>query len=404
MNPNFIPISALVLNMLFGMPVRTQGQSTSIKTSAAYTFGDAIQLNAEIENGLSIIRAAVFMRSSAADSTRVELATIDAENPLLARVTINPGEINLGAFETLSYWWQIDLESGATLRTEELQLHYSDDRFTWESLNSDPLKVFWHDRGLAQGQTILEIGRKAIELSAQRYALYPTSSITIVVYNNLQELEAAIELAGPTWAGGKARPETGIMLVQAGSSPEGIFDLERVIPHETVHLLLEQRSGEGVSWMPAWLAEGMATLAEDPPSSAQHLALEQQIKEGGLIPITELCASFPLSEDQAVLAYAESASFVGYLLDIYGKGGLSILLDAYREGASCEGGVQRVYQRQLAQLEEEWHHSIGLQARFFDWRWLIVLGAVVLSAILFGARSIRDARRPSQGPERRLDD
>jgi hypothetical protein len=67
-----------------------------------------------------------------------------------------------------------------------------------------------------------------------------------------------------------------------------------------------------------------------------------------------LCASFPISEEDALLAYAQSASFTQYLLDIYGVGGIAKLLDAYQEGVSCEGGIQRVYQRPISQLESEW--------------------------------------------------
>jgi hypothetical protein len=384
MNPRLIPLLAVLLNMLFGIPQRAQAQSPTIETSSAYTFGGSIRLSAKTEDGFPIQRAAVFFRKASSDLTQVKLATIDGQNPYLAQVALDTGEIGLGAFETLVYWWQVDLDSGETLRTEELRLEYFDDRFSWESLGSDHLNVLWHDRSLAQGQAILEVGQKAIEVSLQRYALYPDRSVTIVVYNNPQEMQAGLELAGPTWIGGKARPETGVMLVTAAPSPEGIFDLERLVPHEMVHLLLEQRSSEGTSWMPAWLAEGMATLAEDPPSSAQHLALEQGIKKDALIPIVDLCASFPASEQQALLAYAQSASFVRYLLDVYGKGGLSMLLDAYREGASCEGGAQRVYQRPLAQLEVEWHRTLDLRPRVTNWPLLIVLGAVVAAAIVFG--------------------
>jgi len=397
MNLRHSPALIALLAFLILPPVAVEAQSDAIRTTATYAFGSSITLTAEVEGGSPIRRAAVFLRSGSSGSVVVELARIDTRKPSRAVLLIQPAGIGLGAFEALHYWWQIDLESGQSIRSEEQVLEYLDDRFTWETLSTDYLTLLWHDRDLGQGQLALEIGQEALTASAQAYALFPAWRITIVLYNNSHELQAGVELAGASWAGGTARPEAGIMLVSAPASEEGMIDLERLLPHEMLHLLLEQRSSNGVSWMPAWLAEGMATLLEGTPLAAQREALDAAIRSGHMVPVVDLCAAFPVTESQAWLAYAESAYFVGYLLDMYGQGGLNQLLDAYREGATCEGAVMRVYQRPLSQLEAEWHGSVGVRKQVALWIWLLLVGAACLPTGYVISRILRARSRAPKG-------
>jgi hypothetical protein len=370
----------LLLAIVFSLPSEATAQDDQIHTAATIRFGSSIQLAVSTTSGTPILRAAIFLRTDASGSTRVEYAEPTEQDPATATISLNPASIGLSAFETLYYHWQIDLESGLVLQSEELQLDYKDDRFNWERLEADSIKVLWHDRDLQDAQDALDTAHTSLETIAQSYALFPSRTITVVLYNNSRELQSALELEGAAWVGGTSRPETGIMLVSAPSGPEGLIELERLIPHEMVHLLIGQRSDNGVLWTPTWLAEGMATLVEGAPSPARREALIAAADERSLIPLLDLCAAFPASEQQATLAYAESASFVRYLLDIYGQGGLTLLLDAYREGTTCEGGLARVYQRPISQLEAEWQTSIGVTPFRSSWLLFVLLAVVCLSA------------------------
>jgi hypothetical protein len=169
--------------------------------------------------------------------------------------------------------------------------------------------------------------------------------------------------------------------------------LERDLPHELTHLLLYDRMNEGYNNLPAWLGEGLATLQEQQPNPAYRFELDTAHSSNALLSIESLCATFPMTESDALLAYAQSTSFTQYLLDIYGTGGIHRLLDAYQEGASCKGGVQRVYQRSLEQLENEWklYHLPGasgldrLQA-VLPWGLILLLIVILLLVGLFTRR------------------
>ena len=394
----------LILSIAFSPPNKAFAQDDGIKTSSTIDYGSSIRLAVFATSGSSILRAAVFLRTDTSGTTRVEYAVSDPQDPAAAAISLDPASIGLSAFDTLYYRWQVDLESGEVIQTEEHQLEYLDDRFDWERLEAGMIKIIWHDRDLQDAQDALETAHAAIDTIAQSYTLYPSRPITVVLYNNSRELQSALELEGATWVGGTSRPGTGVMLISAPPGPEGLIELERLIPHEMAHLLLGQSSGNNVPLFPAWLAEGMATLIEGAPPPVRREALSAAAKEKTLIPLSDLCAAFPASEQQAVLAYAESASFVRYLLDIYGEGGLSLLLDAYREGTSCEGGVARVYQRSLSQLEAEWRTSIGAASFSSAWLWFIVPGAVcVFSGLLILRRRWRN-RAAYPGQEQNHDD
>jgi hypothetical protein len=95
-----------------------------------------------------------------------------------------------------------------------------------------------------------------------------------------------------------------------------------------------------------------------------------------------LCAAFPQSSARARLAYAESASVITYIRDRYGRQALRDLVAAYGDGATCEGGVQRVLALSLDRLQAQWSQSLAPQS---GWRlfWQNSGAWVVLLALLF---------------------
>jgi hypothetical protein len=54
-----------------------------------------------------------------------------------------------------------------------------------------------------------------------------------------------------------------------------------------------------------------------------------------------LCQTFPAQPEQVLLGYAQSASFVGYIYDQYGKKGLDGLTAVYMNGLGCGQGSKK---------------------------------------------------------------
>lgn len=340
-------------------PARTLAQSSddSIQTSIEYRFREEISFIAKVDSHSPAIRAAVFVRDAQSAATEVLIAEIESRDATTARARFDLRQHPLDPFTSLTYWWQVDLQDGETLQSDASTFRYEDNRFDWQSLSDQGLAIHWVDGDPSFGAKLLAALATAQASIESSLSLPRTESVTLYVYPNVSALQSALNLERSPWSGGHIVSTQDVLLIATEPSPESEALLARDLPHELTHLMLARRMGGGYAQLPSWLNEGLATLEERSPRPALRLSLEQAAREGSLLPIQSLCAAFPFDEEDALLAYAESASFVQYLRDIYGVGGIVRLLDAYQEGASCTGAVQRVYQRSLEQIEHEWMNT-----------------------------------------------
>jgi hypothetical protein len=183
------------------------------------------------------------------------------------------------------------------------------------------------------------------------------------------------------------------MVVSLPRGPEQHLEMERQIPHELMHLLLYQWLGVGYGNLPAWLNEGLASVAELYPNPDYLTLLSKANDEDKLLPITSLCQTFPRDASGAFLAYAQATSFTRYLHQQYGSTGLEKLARAYADGLSCERGVQTALDSTLPQLERSWRgeafrEDALLQVLTNLAPWLVLLLALVvpLSFVLLGSK------------------
>ena len=72
--------------------------------------------------------------------------------------------------------------------------------------------------------------------------------------------------------------------------------------HELTHVLLYRDLGEKYKLQPAWLLEGLASMAERDPNPEYQRALAAAAKNNALIPFEKLCASFPPDSGSVYLA------------------------------------------------------------------------------------------------------
>ncbi|HMB23665.1 MAG TPA: peptidase MA family metallohydrolase, partial [Anaerolineales bacterium] len=136
--------------------------------------------------------------------------------------------------------------------------------------------------------------------------------------------------------------------------------------HELMHVVMYRAVGPGYRNIPAWLREGMATLAETYPNADYNRVLAESADANRLLPLQDLCVSFPADAGQAFLAYAESRSFTNYLYSKYGSGstGLLSLVTQYASGVDCESGPARAFGVPLSTLEMNWRSSVLGQNTF----------------------------------------
>jgi hypothetical protein len=280
---------------------------------------------------------------------------------------------------------------------------YDDGAFDWQTLEAGTLRVNWYRGDINFGQAALEAAQAGLQSIGTLMPLDPAQPIEVFIYANADDLRDTLASGGQDWVAGHANPTLGVVMVVIEPGAEQGILMEQRIPHELMHVLLYRRVGAGYFNIPAWLREGMATLAEIYPNTEYDRVLADAVTNDKLIPLRELCASFPAEDGEAFLAYAESRSFTTHLHDTYGSAGVLSLAGYYADGVDCESGTERAFGVSLSRLELNWRESVlgqkavGLALRNMS-PYLLLL-CLVLLVPLVGVLSMIRKKGKGHGPE-----
>ena len=219
------------------------------------------------------------------------------------------------------------------------------------------LKVHWYEGEPDFGQAVLESAQAGLDSIGRYLPVQLDRPIELFVYASMDDLQSELVSGGEKWVAGHADPALGIVKVVIEPGAEQGILMEQRIPHELMHVMLYRQVGAGYEDIPVWLREGLATLAEVYPNAEYDRAILDAAAQDRLLPIRELCTSFPVEAGQAFLAYAESRSFTSHLHKTYGSAGLRNLAATYADGVDCERGAERTFGVSLSRLESEWRSS-----------------------------------------------
>ena len=220
------------------------------------------------------------------------------------------------------------------------------------------LKVHWYEGDANVGQAAMEAAQAGLDSIGRYIPSTLERPIEIFMYASTADLQSELLSDSESWIAGHADPAQGVVRVVIEPGSEQGIRMEQRIPHELMHVILYRRVGAGYSNLPAWLREGMAVLAEVYPNPEYDRALAEATEGNHLIPLKDLCLSFPADIGQAFLAYAEARSFTNYLYESYGSTKLLNLAASYADGVDCERGPERVLGVSLAGLEAQWRSSV----------------------------------------------
>lgn len=359
----------------------------------SYLFGHHIAFEAEINSVQPIQEVQIFFRENNSSDTLSIVADLDENNTALGVYEISQGR-SIQAFTEITYWFQVTLVNRDVVESSNFSFSYTDNRFAWNTQEGGPFTVHTYQGDEAFAQDILDMSLKGLEESNGILGAPSIQNIDIYVYGNSDDLQYALNLSGQTWIAGHADPTLGVVLVSIRPGPLQQIESGRQVPHEITHILLYQATLDGYANLPAWLNEGIASLAENIPETDFLLRVDQAAEAGSLIPLADLCAAFPTDAASAGLAYAQSNSFAKYLLNEYGVANLNQLIADYASGLDCESGTFAAYGGSLNQLERQWQLSLRpinpTQTALLDtlpWLTIMVLMLAAPVALMFAKRS-----------------
>jgi hypothetical protein len=363
---------------------------------ASVHFGEQVLFTATIKSAVPVQSVSISISDEAQNITHVEVLTMQADGRTEFR--FDPKQNRVRPFTQLRWSYQFTFTDGNTAQSESFFVRYADDRFNWQTLEADALQVSWYQGDSTFGQAALDVAQAGLESIGRLMPLDLAQPIEIFIYANADDLRGALIPGGEEWVAGHADPALGIAMVLIEPGAEQGITLERRLPHELMHLMLYRSLGAGYNRIPAWLREGTATLAEIYPNGDYERVLADAVTSNDLIPLRELCVSFPADAGLAFLAYAESRSFTNYLHETYGSTGLMDLASSYADGVDCDRGPERTFGVSFSSLESKWHSSVLGQNVFLstlqNMSPYLVLLCLVLIIPLIGIVSTLRKRKP----------
>ena len=371
--------------------------------SHSYTYGQIALFRMNVAGLPEGTAVELFLRVN--DSyTESETTSLNEGSAVVSR---NLGSAPLPPFAAITYWWTYETPEGKVIETPRQSFQYRDDRFTWRTATTDPIRIHWITGERADMEQAMDAALVALGAIHAALQTPQIETVDIFVYPSQTDLASAMQLGGHRWASGVAYPELRVILIAAPPNSHGLLAMQKYIPHELTHMALFNLLGsQGYAFLPTWLNEGLATYFETHPDPeyAQAIRTAQDIND--LIQLTELCAPFPEEPVRAQLAYAQSGSLVHYLRHEYGWTAIRELLWAYADGQACSTGTESVIGQSLTQLEREWRLWVEQDGKELTEEaspikagvtlflrdtvpWLMLLTALLLPALLVIAASRR---------------
>jgi hypothetical protein len=354
----------------------------SFTASSTYTYSFGQQISFSIEASAPAPITSLYLHTQVEDEIYSDphAVAIEPGTAISATFSRDLNQSPFPPFAQIRWWWEVRDADGNSITTEPDVFQYTDNRFVWHTTTAGQLEIYTVVDDPVYVQSALNVAQTALGRIEQTLEAPPLDLVSIYIYPSIEDLRAALEMAGREWAGGQARPELGSILVAVPPDAQALARMERDIPHELTHLVVYQTVGPaGYRTIPAWLNEGLATANELRPDPMLASLLESAHVQGRLIPFSELCNPFPINRDAALLYYAQSGSLVSYIRERYGNVAIRSLLAAYADGAGCEGGITRALGLTSQQLELAWRgHLLGLS------EWMTWLSENSPALILWG--------------------
>jgi hypothetical protein len=314
----------------------------------------------------------------ASPASRVELliSTADAIGPLVIEVprpegsgertlrsSLDPaGDGHMLPNTPMRAQWRVTLEGADEgVLGPEVDVVYRDDRFEWQTVEGDVVRVHWYEGDAAFGERALRIGEEAVAETSALLGVTEDEPVDFFIYPEQQPFYEALGPGTRENVGGQANAD--IRTLFALISPNQIDDpwVEVVVPHELVHLVFDTAVSNPYHFPPRWLNEGLATYQSEGYGAGYRNEVEAAVRDGSLIPLEGLVGQFPTTQDRFFLAYAESVSAVDFFIRTHDQDALVALINSYADGRTDDEAFTDATGADVAAFEAAWLADLGAE-------------------------------------------
>ncbi len=334
-----------------------------VDTSVSASFPNEVLFSITVESDSEIVSLELSYRVSGDPYTRSRWPEFTSARQVEATYRLDTQIEHYAPGSEFHYYWTLTDAAGRQVESPEEVFFYEDDRFDWQELSSERVAVFWYEGDEAFGQRLLDTAVRALDRLERDVGVEATRLIRIYVYGKERDFRRALGPNAPEWIGGQALPGRSLIVAWISPDAQEYGEIERMLPHELSHVVLYQATHNPYTSNPTWVEEGIAVHNQEVPDADFPALVEEAAREGRLIPLRALAASFPSDTDLALLSYAESVSIIEFILDQYGEEGLAALVDVLAEGETAEVAVERALGVSLEELEEDWRATLPAAVR-----------------------------------------
>jgi hypothetical protein len=330
------------------------------KGTSTQKFGDNITVEQRVTLPSGVLRVEAYVRTPGSTSTFLAQVSNPGPGTQTLTYTDETPSGSLMPNTVVELGFRITLADGSFVDGPPIRVRYEDDRFSWQTLEGDIVRIHWYQGTSAFGQRALEIGDKAVKNAAALLGVQETVPIDFYVY---ADRDAFYDVIGPALqenVGGLAIPE--IRTLFANIAPSEVADpwVSLVVPHELTHIVFDTATRNAYHSPPHWLNEGLADYLAIGYASDARSNVERAASSGDLMPLHAIVLRFPSTADRFSLAYDESVSAVDYLIRTYGKDALVKLIRSYANGVSDDDAFSAALGVDAAGFEAGWLADLGV--------------------------------------------
>lgn len=264
------------------------------------------------------------------------------------------------------------------------------DSISWQTIRTSHFVVYYT---AAREETALRVADICEEWHAKlrrKMEYNPGGGIPVYLYPNRRAFADATGMDPADPVVGIAHTRTRKIRIDAS----GLFtDVDKVVPHELVHVFMSVQVRHNRTRIPLWFSEGLAKYLADDWTASDAETLADAAAKGKLLSLSEITFVFPAERYDRAVAYAQSYSFLKYIADQRSPAIIPVLLEALQRGETFESAFQFSVGATPKEYEEEWRQYLWEEYSLARWSKLFsgLASAVmaVLAILAFRARLIR---------------
>ena len=355
-----ILVAGLLLSSLVLAPSVAAADPVFGPATARATFGEAIEIEQPVTLTEPVHRVEALVRAGREGRTLLATIPTPAQGASTLRYRHETPFGSLYPNTVVTFGFRVTLDDGRIFDSPTRSITYEDDRFAWNTLEGDLVRVHWIQGDGRFGQRALAIAERAVDDATSLLGVEETEPIVFFVYG---DRDAFADVLGPAQrenVGGIALAE--IRTLFAHIAPSAVDDawVGIVIPHELVHLVFDTATRNDYHAPPHWLNEGLADYLAQGYGPGARAAVESAARTGELMPLKAIVGSFPTTGERFSLAYDESVSAIDYLIRTHGQDALVQLIRSYADGVSDDVAFSSALGVDAAGFEAGWLADLGV--------------------------------------------